>query len=153
MAPRWISSPFPGAPATGAALAGLFDGFEPGRDGSLLLWHGVPGTGKSHALGALAHAWRSCCAIQYVADPEDLLGDFDYLLSVTLHPVDSAAPRPHTEPTSRRRTAWATRQRPKPCEEGLAEPTLSTDEQRRGRLLLTCVSPPRSDSIPSPCIR
>ena len=43
------------APETGAALAGLFDGFEPGKGGGLLLWHGVPGTGKSHALGALAH--------------------------------------------------------------------------------------------------
>lgn len=75
------------APETGAALAGLFDGFEPGKGGSLLLWHGVPGTGKSHALGALAHAWRSWCAIHYVADPEDLLGDSDYLLSVTLQPV------------------------------------------------------------------
>jgi hypothetical protein len=72
---------------TGAALAGLFDGFEPGKGGGLLLWHGFPGTGKSHALGALAHAWRSWCAIHYVADPEDLLGDSDYLLSVTLHPV------------------------------------------------------------------
>lgn len=75
------------APETGAALAGLFDGFEPGRGGSLLLWHGIPGTGKSHALGALAHAWASWCAIHYVADPEDLLGDSDYLLSVTLQPV------------------------------------------------------------------
>jgi hypothetical protein len=75
------------APETGAALAGLFDGFEPGKGGGLLLWHGVPGTGKSHALGALAHAWRSWCAIHYVADPEDLLGDSDYLLSVMLHPV------------------------------------------------------------------
>ena len=75
------------APETGAALAGLFDGFEPGKGGSLLLWHGIPGTGKSHALGALAHAWRSWCAIHYVADPEDLLGDSDYLLSVTLQPV------------------------------------------------------------------
>ena len=77
------------APETGAALAGLVDGFEPGKGGSLLLWHGVPGTGKSHALGALAHAWRSWCAIHYVADPESLLGDPDYLLSVMLQPVKS----------------------------------------------------------------
>ena len=75
------------APETGAALTGLFDGFEPGKGGSLLLWHGVPGTGKSHALGALAHAWGSWCATHYVADPEDLLGDPDYLLTVTLEPV------------------------------------------------------------------
>jgi len=75
------------APETGSALTGLFDGFEPGKGGSLLLWHGVPGTGKSHALGALAHAWRSWCATHYVADPEALLGDPDYLLTVTLEPV------------------------------------------------------------------
>jgi len=75
------------APEPGAALAGLFDGFEPGKGGGLALWHGVPGMGKSHALGARAHAGRSWCAIHYVADPEDLLGDSDYLLSVTLHPV------------------------------------------------------------------
>jgi hypothetical protein len=70
------------APETAEALGRLVHGFEP--RGRLLIWHGPPGTGKSYALGALAHAWRDWAVPYYVADPELLLADPGYLLEVLL---------------------------------------------------------------------
>ena len=55
---------------------------EPER-GRLLLWHGVPGTGKTHALRALARAWRPWCSAHCILDPDALLSpDPRYLLDV-----------------------------------------------------------------------
>ena len=42
--------------------------------GRLILWRGEPGTGKSHALRALARAWAPWCSAHFVMDPEELLG-------------------------------------------------------------------------------
>lgn len=42
--------------------------------GSLILWRGAPGTGKSHALRALARAWSAWCTTHFVMDPEELFG-------------------------------------------------------------------------------
>lgn len=75
------------APETTAALQPLFEGFKPGDNGKLLLWHGEPGTGKTYALGALSYAWRDWCSIHYIADPENFLGNPDYLLTLlAAHP-------------------------------------------------------------------
>ncbi len=70
------------AAATAERLGALMEMHEPER-GRLLLWHGAPGTGKTHALRALARAWRDWCSVHCVLDPEALLSpDPNYLLDV-----------------------------------------------------------------------
>jgi hypothetical protein len=79
--PAWdgIERNYPGA--VREALAGLLAAERPGA-GSLLLWHGPPGTGKTHAVQALARAWRSWCSVHCVTDPENLLRSTSYLMDV-----------------------------------------------------------------------
>jgi hypothetical protein len=53
--------------------------------GSLLLWHGEPGTGKSYALRALARAWHGWCDVHVITDADAFLGgEASYLLSTLL---------------------------------------------------------------------
>lgn len=40
----------------------------------MILWHGPAGTGKTHALRALARRWRSWCDVAYITDPEEFIG-------------------------------------------------------------------------------
>ncbi len=47
-----------------------------------MLFHGVPGTGKTHALRAMARAWRDWCQVHYLVDPERFFGGADYMLHV-----------------------------------------------------------------------
>jgi len=56
-----------------AALEQLIARRAPER-GRLILWRGEPGTGKSHALRALARAWTPWCSAHFIMDPEELLG-------------------------------------------------------------------------------
>jgi hypothetical protein len=59
--------------------------FVPGQGGQLLLWRGIPGTGKTTALRALGHSWRDWARIHYITDPEHFFGDHaDYMLQVML---------------------------------------------------------------------
>jgi len=87
--PAWseIADNYPRAVAKAlGALAGRrFDGEQAGR---LILWHGVPGTGKTHALRALAWEWRRWCDFHYVTDPEELFGSPKYMLDVLLDEDD-----------------------------------------------------------------
>lgn len=53
------------------------------ESGQLLLWTGVPGTGKTFALRGLASEWRKWCSVHYITDPESFFGRHaDYLMSV-----------------------------------------------------------------------
>lgn len=68
-----------------SALDGMV-GHRPDVDSArrLVLWHGTPGTGKTSAVRALLHAWRSWADGVVVTDPEALLGNGRYLRSVVL---------------------------------------------------------------------
>jgi ATPase family associated with various cellular activities (AAA). len=71
--------------APAAAAFDLLLGLDPTMlDGRLLLLHGPPGTGKTTALRALAHAWRDWCGLEVILDPEQLLRNPAYLMEVTL---------------------------------------------------------------------
>ena len=52
--------------------------------GKLILWHGLPGTGKTTLLRTLGWEWRKWCSLHYITDPEIFFGDADYMLSVLL---------------------------------------------------------------------
>jgi Domain of unknown function (DUF5925)/ATPase family associated with various cellular activities (AAA) len=71
-----------------AALDGLMVITPADIAGRLLLAHGPPGTGKTTALRAVAHAWRSWCAVDCVLDPERLFHEPAYLMDVVLGEED-----------------------------------------------------------------
>jgi Domain of unknown function (DUF5925)/ATPase family associated with various cellular activities (AAA) len=79
--PEWedIARNYPRA--VRSALAGLLAAREP-SGGSLILWHGPPGTGKTHAVQTLARAWRGWCSVHCITDPEALLQSTPYLMDV-----------------------------------------------------------------------
>jgi hypothetical protein len=79
--PEWedIARNYPRA--VRSALHDLLGAREP-SGGSLILWHGPPGTGKTHAVQTLAKAWRAWCSVHCITDPEALLQITPYLMDV-----------------------------------------------------------------------
>jgi hypothetical protein len=57
---------------------------RPALGGQLVLWYGVPGTGKTWAIRALASEWRQWCQLEYITDPDKLFGNASYLTQVLL---------------------------------------------------------------------
>ena len=88
-APRWtdIETNYP-APAR-ADLRRLIESTELEGGGRLILWHGAPGTGKTTAVRALMREWADRCTAHYIADPERLFSEPDYLHEVVLSATSS----------------------------------------------------------------
>jgi hypothetical protein len=82
-APTWGGTAADYAATTAAGLSPLMamSGLT-GRAGRLVLWHGVPGTGKTTAVRTLSREWSSWCRTHYVMDPERLFAEPHYLLDV-----------------------------------------------------------------------
>lgn len=67
----------------------MMTGFRPSHGGQLILWQGIPGTGKTWALRALASEWREWADLHYITDPEIFFGEkADYMLDVLLDDAD-----------------------------------------------------------------
>lgn len=71
---------------------------SPEGKGRLLLWHGLPGTGKTYAIRALAREWREWCDFQYVTDPEAFFGDASYMMEVLMQGAAEAPVGPSARP-------------------------------------------------------
>lgn len=88
--PTWnqIAANYPSAVVE--KLGSLIDQrFADEESGRLILWHGVPGTGKTHAIRALAWEWREWCSFHYITDPEAFFGSSPrYMLDVLLDDDD-----------------------------------------------------------------
>lgn len=52
--------------------------------GQLMLWHGLPGTGKTWALRVLGYEWRSWAEVVYIVDPETFFGDSIYMMNTLM---------------------------------------------------------------------
>lgn len=88
-APEWDTISDNYASNTHAGLNHLMTEFKPTSGGQLILWHGEPGTGKTYALRALCHAWKEWCSVEYIMDPETLLGGAPgYLASMIMNDDD-----------------------------------------------------------------
>lgn len=52
--------------------------------GKLILWSGLPGTGKTYAIRALAQSWRKWADVHYIIDPENFLASPDYMMQAMI---------------------------------------------------------------------
>jgi len=81
---RWdaIAGNYPGG--VGRSLATLAGSDAEAVGARLHLWHGPPGTGKTHAVRMLATAWREWCDLHYITDPEQFFASAEYMMDVVL---------------------------------------------------------------------
>lgn len=62
------------------------------QQGQFILWQGLPGTGKTYGLRALANEWRDWASVHYITDPENFFGSqTSYMTEVLLSEDDEDA--------------------------------------------------------------
>ncbi|CAB4881220.1 MAG: AAA family ATPase [Actinobacteria bacterium] len=74
------------AESTRNSMAELLEFRPPSKAGRLVLFHGAPGTGKTHAILSLAAEWREWADLMMISDPERLMSDPSYLLKLIRTP-------------------------------------------------------------------
>jgi hypothetical protein len=87
--PTWLSIEKNYPSAVCADLEKLFHGFDAGSGGRLILLHGLPGTGKTYVIRALAREWRAWCSTVYVVDPETFFGNAEYMMQTLIEDSSS----------------------------------------------------------------
>ena len=60
---------------------------KPYENGKLIFWYGVPGTGKTYAIRALAQSWKHADFL-YITQPESFFKDFGGMYNVLLDDCD-----------------------------------------------------------------
>ena len=95
--PTWdkIQGNYPTAVSDGVAALIERASSQPGR---LLLWHGLPGAGKTFALRALAWEWREWCDLHYIVDPESFVGPRTEYMTGSLLSAMSDEEAPNGQP-------------------------------------------------------
>ncbi len=62
----------------------------PAASGKLMVWYGLPGTGKTTAIRTLMREWASWCTHHYIIDPERFFNSVPYMASVLSTDSDGA---------------------------------------------------------------
>lgn len=79
---RRLSKNYP--PEIKEDLGATITGWQPNDSGRLILWHGDPGTGKTHAIRSLIWEGRRWGAFHYITDPESFFGSPAYMMAVLM---------------------------------------------------------------------
>ena len=80
---------------TRSELEYLVNSFVPLTSGNMLLWYGMPGTGKTWAIRMLSREWKDWASFHYILDPESFFGrEVNYLTEVLLDDESSRGPAP-----------------------------------------------------------